>query len=376
MKRITKIETAKTLTLPKKRRVGAYARVSTSADEQLLSLEVQKSHYEDYIKSNPEWAFAGLYFDEGISGTKIKNRTGLQELLQDSEDGKIDLILTKSISRFARNTTECLQMVRRLSELGVTIIFEKENIDTSRMDNEFLLTVLASMAETESRSSSQNVKWAVRKRFESGTFIIPTPPYGYRNEDGEMVIVEEEAEVVRRIFSEALSGKGSTLIARGLENDGIPARKGKGWSHATVYDMLRNEKYTGDVQLQKTFTDDSFNRHYNHGEENMYLVKDHHAIASVLRQNLSRMLADTTDSRVDSIQKRLDGLADTIKPRLIEAGADCRNVAFIDDESLTLDDEQIRSSIADFNEEHLHPAIPMSQTDITPVWDMGMESGL
>lgn len=276
MKRITRIEAAKALTLPKKKRVAAYARVSTSADEQLLSLEVQKSHYEDYIRSNREWEFAGLYFDEGISGTKIKNRTGLQDLLKDCEDGKIDLILTKSISRFARNTTECLQMVRRLSELGVTIIFEKENIDTSRMDNEFLLTVLASMAETESRSSSQNLKWAIRKRFEDGTFIISTPPYGYRNEGSEMVIVEEEAEVVRRIFSEALSGKGSTLIARGLENDGIPARRGKGWSHAAVYDMLRNEKYTGDVQLQKTFTDDSFNRHYNHGEENMYLVKDHH----------------------------------------------------------------------------------------------------
>lgn len=276
MKRITRIETAKTLTLPKKKRVAAYARVSTSADDQLLSLEVQKSHYEDYIKSNPDWEYAGLFYDEGISGTKAKNRNGLQNLLQACEDNKVDLVLTKSISRFARNTTECLEMVRRLCELGVTIIFEKENIDTSKMESEFLLTVLASMAETESRSISQNIRWSVKKRFEEGNFIIGYPPYGYRNVDGEMVVVEEEAEVVRRIFREALNGSGTCLIAKGLQKDCIPTKKGSKWSGSTINDMLRNEKYTGDSCFQKTFTDDNFTRHANHGEENMYMVQNHH----------------------------------------------------------------------------------------------------
>lgn len=276
MKRITRIESSKTLTLPKKKRVAAYARVSTSAEEQLLSLEVQKSHYEDYIKSNSEWEYAGLFYDEGISGTKAKNRNGLQNLLQACEDKKVDLVLTKSISRFARNTTDCLEMVRCLGELGVTIIFEKENIDTSRMENEFLLTVLASMAETESRSISQNIRWSVKKRFEEGSFTIAYPPYGYRNAEGEMVVVEDEAEVVRRIFREALNGSGTSLIAKGLQNDSIPTKKGGRWSGATINDILRNEKYTGDVYFQKTFTDDNYIRHANHGEEPMYLVQDHH----------------------------------------------------------------------------------------------------
>jgi Site-specific recombinases, DNA invertase Pin homologs len=276
MKRITKIECAAALTLPKKKRVAAYARVSTSSEEQLLSLEVQKSHYEDYIKSNSDWEYAGLFYDEGISGTKIKNRTGLQNLLQASVDGKVDMIITKSISRFARNTTECLEMVRRLGELGVSIVFEKENIDTSRMENEFLLTVLASMAETESRSLSQNCKWAAKKRFADGSFVIGYPPYGYRNENGKMVILEEEAVVVRRIFSEALNGAGTNLIAKGLQKDGIPTRRGKKWRGSTVSDILKNEKYTGDIIHQKTYTDDNFTRHANHGEETMYLVQDHH----------------------------------------------------------------------------------------------------
>ena len=276
MKRITRIESAKTLTIPKKKRVVAYARVSTSAEDQLLSLEVQKKHYEGFIKSNSDWDYAGLYYDEGVSGTKAKNRTGIQNLLQDSEDGKIDMIITKSISRFARNATECLEMVRRLVELGVVVVFEKENIDTSKMENEFLLTVLSSMAETESRSLSQNCKWAAKKRFENGTFIIGYPPYGYKNVNGEMVVVEEEAEVVRRIFKEALNGSGMSLIAKGLQKDGIATRRRSKWNSSTINDMLRNEKYTGDSCFQKTFTDDDFTRHSNHGEENMYLIQNHH----------------------------------------------------------------------------------------------------
>ena len=276
MKRITKIEQGQPFGFQKKPRVAAYARVSTSGEDQLLSLAVQKDHYEDYICSNSEWGYAGLYVDEGISGTKMKKRTGLQDLLEDCENGKVNMIITKSISRFARNTTECLEMVRRLKELNIPIVFEKENIDTSKMENEFLLTILASMAETESVSISQNSKWSIKKRFENGTFIISYPPYGYANVDGEMVIVPEQAEIVKRIFNEALNGSGNYAIANKLKKEEIPTLRGGKWTAGTVGGMLKNEKYTGDVYFQKTFTDESFTRHNNHGEENMYLAKEHH----------------------------------------------------------------------------------------------------
>ena len=207
MARITKIEA--TRTSPKRKiRVAAYARVSTDSDEQLLSLETQKAHYEEYIKSCPDYEFAGLYYDEGISGTKITKRDELQRLLKDCEDGKIDRVITKSISRFARNTADCLEMVRRLSQLKISIYFEKENIDTDHMSSELMLSILSSIAESESRSISENSKWSVKRRFENGTFIISCPPYGYENKDGKMVVVPEEAEVVKDIFRMSLSGMG------------------------------------------------------------------------------------------------------------------------------------------------------------------------
>lgn len=200
MKRITKIGTTATVET-KKTRVAAYCRVSTSSDEQLISLDAQKLHYEDYIQSNDDWEYAGLYYDEGITGTKAEVRDGLQALLRDCEDGKIDLIITKSISRFSRNTTDCLEMVRRLVELGVFIFFEKENINTGSMESELMLSILSSLAESESVSISENSKWSIRRRYQNGTFIISYPPYGYANIDGEMRIVPEEAEVVKRIFA-------------------------------------------------------------------------------------------------------------------------------------------------------------------------------
>lgn len=292
MKRITKIEQGQPFGFQKKPMVAAYARVSTSGKDQLLSLAVQKEHYEDYIRSNSEWDYAGLYVDEGISGTKMKKRTGLLDLLEDCENGKVNMIITKSISRFARNTTECLETVRRLKELNIPIIFEKENIDTSKMENEFLLTILASMAETESVSISQNSKWSIKKRFENGTFVISYPPYGYANVDGEMVIVPEQAEIVKRIFDEALNGSGSHAIAKRLQQEEIPTRRGGKWTAGTVGGMLKNEKYTGDVYFQKTFTDESFTRHNNHGEENMYLAKEHHEaiVSHEVFDNVQQML--------------------------------------------------------------------------------------
>ena len=275
MARITKIEATRTI-LKRKIRVAAYARVSTDSDEQLLSLETQKAHYEEYIKSCPDYEFAGLYYDEGISGTKITKRDELQRLLKDCEDGKIDRVITKSISRFARNTTDCLEMVRRLSQLKISIYFEKENIDTDHMSSELMLSILSSIAESESRSISENSKWSVKRRFENGTFIISCPPYGYENKDGKMVVVPEEAEVVKDIFRMSLSGMGCHRIAKVLNDRGFKTKRNGIWHASSVEGILKNEKYTGDVILQKTFTDESFNRHVNYGEEDMYLHKNHH----------------------------------------------------------------------------------------------------
>lgn len=275
MKKIFKVEDI-AASSKRKLRVAAYARVSTNSDDQLVSLKAQKEHYESYIKLNPEWEFAGLYYDEGLSGTKKYNRTGLLDMIADAKQGKIDFILTKSISRFARNTTDCLEMVRRLIDVGVFIQFEKENINTGSMESELMLSILSGLAESESVSISQNSKWAIQKRFINGTYIISYPPYGYINADGKMEVVPEEAEIVRTIFSECVNGKGAFLIAKELNERGIPSKRGTIWHPSTVQGILKNEKYTGDVIFQKTYTDSNFNRHINYGEENQYLLENHH----------------------------------------------------------------------------------------------------
>ena len=239
-------------------------------------METQKEHYDNFISANSEWEYAGLYYDEGVSGTKVEKRDGLLALLKDCEDGKIDRVITKSISRFSRDTTDCLEMVRRLALLNIYLYFEKENIDTEHMSSELMLSILSYIAESESRSISQNSKWSVKHRFEEGIFIISYPPYGYANEDGKMVIIPEEAVVVKEIFSMTINGMGTYVIARELNEKGIQSRKGTKWHPSTVRGILQNEKYTGDVIFQKTYTDDDFNRHTNYGEKNMYLCKNHH----------------------------------------------------------------------------------------------------
>ena len=276
MARITKIEATKSFVKERKIRVAAYTRVSTKSEELLLSLEIQKEHYESYINANTSWEYAGLYYDEGISGTKIEKREGLLALLKDCEDGKIDRVITKSISRFSRNTTDCLEMVRKLTSLKVFLFFEKENIDTEHMSSELMLSILSSIAESESKSISQNSKWSIKNRFKTGTFIISYPPYGYENKDGKMNIVPKEADIVKEIFTMTINGMGTHLIARELNNRSIPSKKGAKWHGSTVRGILQNEKYTGDVIFQKTYTDDNYNRHINYGEENMYLYKNHH----------------------------------------------------------------------------------------------------
>lgn len=276
MRRITKIQENESVGTAKKIRVASYCRVSTASDEQLISLEAQKAHYETYIKANAEWEFAGLYYDEGVSGTKTAKREGLLSMLKDCERGKIDYIITKSISRFARNTTDCLTMVRRLLELDIPVFFEKENINTASMESELMLSILSGLAESESASISQNSKWSVKNRFKNGTFIISYPPYGYANVDGAMVIVPEQSVVVKRIFADTLAGKSTHVIAGELNTEGVPPKKGKNWTPGTINAILKNEKYTGDVIFQKTYTDSNFNRHTNYGEYDQYLCEGHH----------------------------------------------------------------------------------------------------
>lgn len=275
MSRITKIEAAKTKGR-KKLRVAAYARVSTDSEEQLLSLDAQKNHYESYIKARPDWDYAGLYYDEGITGTKLAKRDGLLKLIADCERGLIDYIIIKSISRFSRNTVDSIEIVRKLFSMGIYIFFEKENIDTGKMESELLLSILSSLAESESHSIAENSKWSIQKRFQNGTFKISYPPYGYENVNGTMVIDEEKAETVRWIFSEILAGKTPAIVAKELNKKGIPSKRGGRWEGHVINGMIKNEKYTGDVILQKTFTDDTFTRHVNRGEKNQYLVKGHH----------------------------------------------------------------------------------------------------
>ena len=216
MKKITKISSDKPKQNAKKLRVAAYCRVSTDNDAQLESLEAQKKHYEDYISNREDWTFAGLYFDKGITGTKKEKRPELLRMIADCKAGKIDFVVTKSISRFARNTTDCLELVRKLLELDIPIYFEKENLNTSAMESELFLSILSSMAEGESSSISENNKWSIQKRFKNGTFKISYPPYGYDWNGEQMVVNPEQAKIVKWIFSQILSGKGTLAVANEL----------------------------------------------------------------------------------------------------------------------------------------------------------------
>jgi len=277
LKKITKIAE---ITSPKinikKIRVAAYCRVSTDSDAQLESLEAQKTHYENYINSRNDWEFAGLYYDEGITGTKKDKRQELLRLIDDCKSGRVDFIVTKSISRFSRNTTDCLELVRQLLALHIPIFFEKENINTGSMESELFLAILSSMAEGESVSISDNSKWSIQKRFENGTFKVSYPPYGYDWNGEQMLINPEQAAVVKEIFAAALLGKGTSSIAADLNLRSVPTKRNGKWTSTTIRGMLSNEKYVGDCIFQKTFSDSAFNRHNNHGEKDQYMVSNHH----------------------------------------------------------------------------------------------------
>jgi len=264
-----------------KKRVAAYARVSTDNEEQLSSFEAQRNYYAQYIRSKSEWSFVEVYADEGISATSTKKRDGFNRMVNDALDGKIDLIITKSVSRFARNTVDTLTTVRKLKEQGVEVYFEKENIYTLDSKGELLITIMSSLAQEESRSISENVTWGQRKRFAEGKLNLPYGQFlGYeKGEDNLPKIVEKEAQVVRKIYRLFLEGKTPSGIAKILTDEKIPSPGGKEkWPVSTVTSILRNEKYKGDAILQKAFTVDFLTKKKkkNEGEIPMYYVENSH----------------------------------------------------------------------------------------------------
>ena len=265
MPEIEIIEATKTLrresitTDAKKLRVAAYARVSTEQDEQQNSYEAQVDFYTRFIQSNPDWSFVSVFADRGITGTNTKNRDEFNKMVDLAMNGEIDLILTKSISRFARNTVDTLQTVRELKAVGVEVWFEKENRHTFDPKCEMMLTIMSSLAQEESRSISENVRWGQRQSMRKGKVHLAYSHFlGYKKgEDGRPEIVEEEAEIIRSIYNRYLSGETINTIADELTEAGIPTPSGKQkWSVSTVRSILSNEKYKGEALLQKTYTVD------------------------------------------------------------------------------------------------------------------------
>ena len=262
-------------------RVAPYCRVSTDSDEQLTSYTAQIEYYTAKIAANPEWTMVRLYADESITGTSTKKRKQFNKLIADCEAGKIDLVITKSVSRFGRNTLDGLQYTRKLKRLGVGVYFEKENVNTLHMDNEMILTFFFSQAQAESESLSGNVKWGHRKNFKDGKVYYQYKSFmGYRRgANGEPEIDEEQAAVVRRIFARYLMGDSVHRIAKGLQADGIKTVRGnEKWSDSVIQGMLQNKKYIGDALLQKTYIADIFTHQSkkNMGELPKYYVHDSH----------------------------------------------------------------------------------------------------
>ncbi len=287
-KRVTAIPATKTLrhnadsfSRAIKRRVAAYARVSTEQEEQASSYEAQIDYYTRHIQSRTDWEFAGMYADEGITGTNTRHRQGFKTMIADALAGKIDLILTKSVSRFARNTVDTLTHVRQLKDAGVEVYFEKENIWTLDSKGELLITIMSSLAQEESRSISENVTWGHRKRFADGKVMVPYKSLlGYKKgDDGNLAIDQTEAPAVRRIYARFLQGATPQTIAKELTTDQILTPHGKNiWSASTIRSILTNEKYKGDALLQKSFTTDFLTKtkKTNEGEVPQYYVTGNH----------------------------------------------------------------------------------------------------
>lgn len=284
-KSVMVIEPQKSLMVDKgkyrQKRVAAYCRVSTDSEEQLTSYKTQKKVYTEMIAENPEWEFAGLYADEGISGTRADKRPQFKKMISDCLAGKIDRVITKSVSRFARNTVECLEYVRLLKARGIGIYFEEQKIDTLKTDSELYLIIFAGFAQSESESMSKNITWAYRKNFENGKAMFNfNHLLGYRRgENGEPEIVPEEAEAVREIYRLFLAGNTIAQVSDTMQSHGysFPGRKFS-FQRQMINNILKNEKYTGDLILQKTVSVDCITktRKRNQGEAPMYLVQNNH----------------------------------------------------------------------------------------------------
>lgn len=274
-KKITKIDAAPRL--ERLINVAAYARVSSGKDAMLHSLAAQITYYQNLIASHQGWKFAGVYADEAFTGTK-DNRHEFQRLIQDCKDGKIDMVIVKAISRFARNTVTLLKTVRMLKSINVDVYFEEQNLHTLSAEGEMVLTFLASFAQEESRSVSENMKWRIKKDFEKGLIWGSKTQLGYRIVDRRLVVVPEEAELVRRIFSLYLDGYGFQGIANLLNAEGQTSVLGNKWSKTAIEAIINNYNYTGDLVLQKTFRVDHLTKHkqMNRGEKTQYLVEDAH----------------------------------------------------------------------------------------------------
>lgn len=301
----------------RKRKVAAYARVSTDSDEQFTSYEAQIDYYTQYIKARDDWEFVQVYTDEGITGTSTKHREGFKQMVADALEGKIDLIVTKSVSRFARNTVDSLTTIRQLKDKGVECFFEKENIWTFDGKGELLITIMSSLAQEESRSISENCTWGQRKRMADGRVSVPFDHFlGYeRGENGELVINEEQAKTVRLIYDLFLQGLTPHTIANRLTAMGIltPRRKAK-WNQGTVRSILTNEKYKGDALMQKCYTADFLTKKQvpNNGVLPQYYVEgDHEAIIPpetfelVQQEMLRRNNRDNRYSGVDIFASRI-----------------------------------------------------------------------
>ena len=281
-----------------KKRVAAYCRVSTDSEEQLNSYEAQKSYYTQKIADSPDWEMAGIYADEGISGTSMKKRTEFKKMITACKRGRIDLIITKSLSRFARNTVDCLETVRLLKANGIGVYFEKENINTLTESSEFLITLFSGFAQAESESLSKNVAWGWRKSAEAGNVYFQYKRMlGYRKgTDGQPEIVPEEAKIIRRIYRRYLAGCSLGQIKQELEQDNIPtAQKVERWSSAVIHNILTNEKYMGDALLQKTYITDCITKKVkkNMGERPMYYVENNHP-AIIPRETFDQVQKEMT----------------------------------------------------------------------------------
>lgn len=267
-----------TAPLPDIVRVAPYVRVSSLSDDQLHSFHLQYSHYHSLVTNTKGWVLVDVYADEGLTGTRADKREDFKRLMRDCRAGKIDRVIVKSVSRFARNVEDCLDNIRQLKALGVSVYFEEEDIDTAHMTDEMILSIRSVQAQQESMVNSRNANWSYQERMRQGKFITYHAPIGYIRMDGKLVVDEKTAPVVRRIFDEYLSGKGIETIASSLNQEGIPATEGGLWNSIVIRYILKNEKYIGDALLQKKYTTDTlpFTKKVNYGEKTQYYVEGSH----------------------------------------------------------------------------------------------------